>query len=151
MLPAVKPLCCFNLQVLTYRMDMSYGQMGSLLRSGSRQTLFASQLMRYADLYSSNCLSLLHYPVNYLFMAPPVQVRALPCPSIYTGKTRLPSQSSSRCSSVLFQMPHEVTSESSADFASSVCSVNNRAAANRNWGERCSWSTLLLPYIWSCY
>uniref|UniRef100_A0AAQ5XTC7 5'-nucleotidase, cytosolic II, like 1 n=1 Tax=Amphiprion ocellaris TaxID=80972 RepID=A0AAQ5XTC7_AMPOC len=61
-----------GLQVLTYRMDMSYGQMGSLLRSGARQTLFASQLMRYADLYSSTCINLLHYPFNYLFMAPPV-------------------------------------------------------------------------------
>uniref|UniRef100_A0A8C4HDX9 5'-nucleotidase, cytosolic II, like 1 n=1 Tax=Dicentrarchus labrax TaxID=13489 RepID=A0A8C4HDX9_DICLA len=67
------------LQVLTYRMDMSYGQMGSLLRSGSRQTLFASQLMRYADLYSSTCINLLHYPFNYLFMAPPVLVSPHPC------------------------------------------------------------------------
>uniref|UniRef100_A0A672JGR6 5'-nucleotidase, cytosolic II, like 1 n=1 Tax=Salarias fasciatus TaxID=181472 RepID=A0A672JGR6_SALFA len=61
-----------RMKVLTYRMDMSYGQMGSLLRSGSRQTLFASQLMRYADLYSSTCINLLRYPTNYLFMAPPV-------------------------------------------------------------------------------
>ncbi|KAM8873104.1 5'-nucleotidase, cytosolic II, like 1 isoform 1-T1 [Synchiropus picturatus] len=61
-----------RMKVLTYRMDMSYGQMGSLFRSGSRQTLFASQLMRYADLYSSSCLNLLHYPHNYLFTAPPV-------------------------------------------------------------------------------
>uniref|UniRef100_A0A7N8WQ35 5'-nucleotidase, cytosolic II, like 1 n=1 Tax=Mastacembelus armatus TaxID=205130 RepID=A0A7N8WQ35_9TELE len=61
-----------RIKVLTYRLDMSYGQMGSLLRSGSRQTLFASQLMRYADLYSSTCINLLHYPFNYLFMAPPV-------------------------------------------------------------------------------
>ena len=61
-------------QVLTYRMDMSYGQMGSLLRSGSRQTLFASQLIRYADLYSSSFMNLLHYPLNYLFLAPPVLV-----------------------------------------------------------------------------
>uniref|UniRef100_A0A3Q4M261 5'-nucleotidase, cytosolic II, like 1 n=1 Tax=Neolamprologus brichardi TaxID=32507 RepID=A0A3Q4M261_NEOBR len=66
-----------NFSLLTYRMDMSYGQMGSLLRSGSRQTLFASQLMRYADLYSSSCLNLMHYPVNYLFMAPPVLVSLL--------------------------------------------------------------------------
>uniref|UniRef100_A0A8C2WYS7 5'-nucleotidase, cytosolic II, like 1 n=1 Tax=Cyclopterus lumpus TaxID=8103 RepID=A0A8C2WYS7_CYCLU len=65
---------CVCVQVLTYRMDMSYGQMGSLLRSGARQTLFASQLMRYADLYSSTCINLLHYPFNYLFMAPPVLV-----------------------------------------------------------------------------
>uniref|UniRef100_A0A4W6BU48 5'-nucleotidase, cytosolic II, like 1 n=1 Tax=Lates calcarifer TaxID=8187 RepID=A0A4W6BU48_LATCA len=67
-----------RIKVLTYRMDMSYGQMGSLLRSGSRQTLFASQLMRYADLYSSTCINLLHYPFNYLFMAPPVLVSHLP-------------------------------------------------------------------------
>uniref|UniRef100_A0A3B4UXF4 5'-nucleotidase, cytosolic II, like 1 n=1 Tax=Seriola dumerili TaxID=41447 RepID=A0A3B4UXF4_SERDU len=63
-----------RMKVLNYRLDMSYGQMGSLLRSGSRQTLFASQLMRYADLYSSTCINLLHYPFNYLFMAPPVLV-----------------------------------------------------------------------------
>lgn len=67
------PLSCV-LQVVTYRMDLSYGQMGSLLRSGSRQTLFASQLMRYADLYSSTCINLLHYPFSYLFRAPPVLV-----------------------------------------------------------------------------
>uniref|UniRef100_A0A8C7YNP6 5'-nucleotidase, cytosolic II, like 1 n=1 Tax=Oryzias sinensis TaxID=183150 RepID=A0A8C7YNP6_9TELE len=60
-----------------YKMDMSYGQMGSLLRSGSTQTLFASQLIRYADLYSSSCINLLHYPFNYLFMAPPVLVSQL--------------------------------------------------------------------------
>uniref|UniRef100_A0A3P8SJS2 5'-nucleotidase, cytosolic II, like 1 n=1 Tax=Amphiprion percula TaxID=161767 RepID=A0A3P8SJS2_AMPPE len=64
-----------RIKVLTYRMDMSYGQMGSLLRSGARQTLFASQLMRYADLYSTTCINLLHYPFNYLFMAPPVLVK----------------------------------------------------------------------------
>ncbi|XP_023839621.1 5'-nucleotidase, cytosolic II, like 1 isoform X1 [Salvelinus sp. IW2-2015] len=61
-----------RMKVVTYRMDLSYGQMGSLLRSGSRQTLFASQLMRYADLYSSTCINLLHYPFSYLFRAPPV-------------------------------------------------------------------------------
>uniref|UniRef100_H3CUQ0 5'-nucleotidase, cytosolic II, like 1 n=1 Tax=Tetraodon nigroviridis TaxID=99883 RepID=H3CUQ0_TETNG len=61
-----------RMKVLTYRMDMSYGQMGSLLRSGAKQTLFASQLVRYADLYSSSCLNLLNFPSNYLFMAPPV-------------------------------------------------------------------------------
>lgn len=59
-------------------MDMSYGQMGSLLRSGYTQTLFASQLIRYADLYSSTFINLLYYPFNYLFMAPPVLVSAPP-------------------------------------------------------------------------
>uniref|UniRef100_A0A3Q3GG74 5'-nucleotidase, cytosolic II, like 1 n=1 Tax=Labrus bergylta TaxID=56723 RepID=A0A3Q3GG74_9LABR len=67
-----------RIKVLTHRMDMAYGQMGSLLRSGARQTLFASQLVRYADLYSSTCINLLKYPLNYLFMAPPVLVRSLP-------------------------------------------------------------------------
>ncbi|KAK5900794.1 hypothetical protein CgunFtcFv8_025725 [Champsocephalus gunnari] len=61
-----------RMKVLTHRMDMSYGQMGSLLRSGSSQMLFASQMLRYADLYSATCLNLLHYPFNYHFMAPPV-------------------------------------------------------------------------------
>ncbi|XP_030292450.1 5'-nucleotidase, cytosolic II, like 1 [Sparus aurata] len=92
-----------RMNVLTYRMDMSYGQMGSLLRSGSRQTLFASQLMRYADLYSSTCLNLLHYPFNYLFIAPPVL------------------------------MPHEAMSQNSAEFASSDLALkNNIVTMNRN-------------------
>ncbi|KAK0139536.1 Cytosolic purine 5'-nucleotidase [Merluccius polli] len=63
-----------RVKVVTHSMDTSYGQMGSLLRSGSRQTLFANQLMRYSDLYSSNCINLLYYPFNYLFMAPPLLV-----------------------------------------------------------------------------
>ncbi|PWA26664.1 hypothetical protein CCH79_00000824 [Gambusia affinis] len=77
-----------RIKVLTHRMDISYGQMGSLLRSGYTQTLFASQLIRYADLYSSSCINLLYYPFNYLFMAPPVL------------------------------MPHEAVSQSSADVPS---------------------------------
>uniref|UniRef100_A0A673WRF0 5'-nucleotidase, cytosolic II, like 1 n=1 Tax=Salmo trutta TaxID=8032 RepID=A0A673WRF0_SALTR len=72
--------------VVTYRMDLSYGQMGSLLRSGSRQTLFASQLMRYADLYSSTCINLLHYPFSYLFRAQSVLVSfSSDMPVIITG------------------------------------------------------------------
>ncbi|XP_072311472.1 5'-nucleotidase, cytosolic II, like 1 [Eucyclogobius newberryi] len=62
----------YRMKVLTYRMDVAYSQMGSLLRSGARQTLFASQLIRYADLYSTTCINLLFYPRNYLFLAPPV-------------------------------------------------------------------------------
>ncbi|KAL4609648.1 cytosolic purine 5'-nucleotidase-like [Arapaima gigas] len=61
-----------RIKKLTHCMDMCYGKMGSLLRYGSRQTLFASQLMRYADLYASSCLNLLYYPFSYLFRAPPV-------------------------------------------------------------------------------
>ncbi|XP_035247441.1 cytosolic purine 5'-nucleotidase-like isoform X2 [Anguilla anguilla] len=61
-----------EIKKLTRGMDMCYGMMGSLMRCGSRQTLFASQLMRYADLYTESCLSLLYYPFNYLFRAPPL-------------------------------------------------------------------------------
>jgi len=57
---------------VAHEMDMSYGLMGSLMRSGSRQTFFASQVQRYADLYASTFLNLLHYPFSYLFKAPPM-------------------------------------------------------------------------------
>ncbi|KAF7479247.1 hypothetical protein GHT09_009644 [Marmota monax] len=43
--------------------------MGSLFRSGFRPTLFSSQLMRYADLYTATCLNVLRFPLNLLFRA----------------------------------------------------------------------------------
>ncbi|XP_022097681.1 cytosolic purine 5'-nucleotidase-like isoform X2 [Acanthaster planci] len=58
------------IQQVTHEMDMCHGKLGSLFRSGSRQTFFASQLLRFADLYSSTFLNLLHYPFSYLFRAP---------------------------------------------------------------------------------
>ncbi|XP_030624763.1 5'-nucleotidase, cytosolic II, like 1 [Chanos chanos] len=61
-----------RIKSVTYALDMCYGKMGSLLRYGSAKTLFASQLLRYADLYGSSCLNLLHYPFSYLFRAPTV-------------------------------------------------------------------------------
>uniref|UniRef100_A0A7N8X1J4 Cytosolic purine 5'-nucleotidase n=1 Tax=Mastacembelus armatus TaxID=205130 RepID=A0A7N8X1J4_9TELE len=63
------------LQKVTHDMDMCYGMMGSLFRSGSRQTLFASQVMRYADLYAASFINLLYYPFSYLFRAAHVLVR----------------------------------------------------------------------------
>lgn len=57
---------------VTHEMDLSYGMLGSLFRSGSRQTFFASQVIRYADLYAASFLNLLHYPFSYLFKAPPM-------------------------------------------------------------------------------
>uniref|UniRef100_A0A8D2ZFT9 Cytosolic purine 5'-nucleotidase n=1 Tax=Scophthalmus maximus TaxID=52904 RepID=A0A8D2ZFT9_SCOMX len=54
---------------VTHDMDMCYGMNGSLFRSGSRQTLFASQVMRYADLYAASFINLLYYPFSYLFRA----------------------------------------------------------------------------------
>ncbi|NWH81488.1 5NTC nucleotidase, partial [Piaya cayana] len=61
-----------QIQKVTHEMDMCYGKMGSLFRCGSRQTLFASQLMRYADLYAASFLNFLYYPFSYLFRASPV-------------------------------------------------------------------------------
>ncbi|CAH1782892.1 unnamed protein product [Owenia fusiformis] len=57
---------------VTHEMDMAYGMLGSLFRSGSRQTFFASQVARYADLYAASFLNLLFYPFSYMFRAFPM-------------------------------------------------------------------------------
>ncbi|XP_070212765.1 cytosolic purine 5'-nucleotidase-like isoform X2 [Littorina saxatilis] len=59
-----------SIRDVTHEMDMAYGMLGSLFRSGSRQTFFASQVMRYADLYAASFMNLIHYPLNYVFRAP---------------------------------------------------------------------------------
>ncbi|XP_022259099.2 cytosolic purine 5'-nucleotidase-like isoform X1 [Canis lupus familiaris] len=56
-----------RIKKVTHDMDMCYGMMGSQFRSGSRQTLFASQVMQYADLYAASFINLLYYPFSYLF------------------------------------------------------------------------------------
>ncbi|XP_059099517.1 cytosolic purine 5'-nucleotidase-like isoform X1 [Tigriopus californicus] len=58
------------MQEVIHEMDMSYGLLGSLFRSGSRQTFFSSQVVRYADLYAASVLNLVHYPFSYMFRAP---------------------------------------------------------------------------------
>uniref|UniRef100_A0A8C2GTM1 Cytosolic purine 5'-nucleotidase n=1 Tax=Cyprinus carpio TaxID=7962 RepID=A0A8C2GTM1_CYPCA len=63
-----------RIKKVTHDMDMCYGMMGSLFRSGSRQTLFASQVMRYADLYAASFINLLYYPFSYMFRAAHVQM-----------------------------------------------------------------------------
>lgn len=55
---------------VTHKMDLAYGMMGSLFRSGSRQTFFSSQVVRYADLYAATFLNLIYYPFSYMFRAP---------------------------------------------------------------------------------
>jgi len=60
------------MQEVIHEMDMSYGLLGSLFRSGSRQTFFSSQVVRYADLYAASILNLLYYPFCYMFRAPPM-------------------------------------------------------------------------------
>uniref|UniRef100_A0A674M9L7 Cytosolic purine 5'-nucleotidase n=1 Tax=Takifugu rubripes TaxID=31033 RepID=A0A674M9L7_TAKRU len=73
---------------ITHDMDMCYGMMGSLFRSGSRQTLFASQVMRYADLYAASFINLLYYPFSYLFRAAHVLVSVI-LPTTPQGFTSL--------------------------------------------------------------
>merc|ERR1711962_660349 len=58
------------MQEVIHELDMSYGLLGSLFRSGSRQTFFSSQVVRYADLYASTCLNLIYYPFCYMFRSP---------------------------------------------------------------------------------
>ncbi|XP_055524929.1 cytosolic purine 5'-nucleotidase isoform X1 [Wyeomyia smithii] len=55
---------------VTHKMDLAYGMMGSLFRSGSRQTFFSGQVVRYADLYAATILNLMYYPFSYMFRAP---------------------------------------------------------------------------------
>ncbi|PIK54000.1 putative cytosolic purine 5'-nucleotidase-like [Apostichopus japonicus] len=59
-----------EIKQIVHEMDMCHGKLGGLFRSGSRQTFFASQVLRYADLYSSTYVNLLYYPFSYLFRAP---------------------------------------------------------------------------------
>nr|XP_044628779.1 5'-nucleotidase domain-containing protein 4 isoform X6 [Equus asinus] len=56
---------------VTRELDLCYSTMGSLFRCGFRQTLFSSQLTRYADLYTATCLNFLHFPLSLLFLAAP--------------------------------------------------------------------------------
>ena len=50
---------------------MNFGLLGSLFRTGSRQTHFASQVSRYADIYASSVVNLVYYPFFYFFRAVP--------------------------------------------------------------------------------
>jgi 5'-nucleotidase len=64
---------------VTHKMDLAYGMMGSLFRSGSRQTFFSSQVVRYADLYAATFLNLIYYPFSYMFRAPAMLVSFFVC------------------------------------------------------------------------
>jgi hypothetical protein len=105
-------------------MDMSYGLLGSLFRSGSRQTHFASQVTRYADIYSGSHLNLLHYPFFYLFKAPPMlmphesTVNPYDNFSEYENNSNGPSRRSTRVS-----------------YSHSVSEANNDAANNAHAGS----------------
>ncbi|XGW06126.1 hypothetical protein V3C99_016449, partial [Haemonchus contortus] len=55
---------------LTEDMEADYGAMGSLLRCGWRQTYFASQLKKYADIYTCNAYNIAEYSPLYYFNSP---------------------------------------------------------------------------------
>ncbi|XP_044738301.1 cytosolic purine 5'-nucleotidase isoform X2 [Chrysoperla carnea] len=59
-----------SIRDVTHKMDLSYGMLGSLFRSGSRQTFFSAQVVRYADLYAATFMNLIYYPFSYMFRAP---------------------------------------------------------------------------------
>lgn len=63
-----------SIRDVTHKMDLAYGMMGSLFRSGSRQTFFSSQVVRYADIYAATFLNLIYYPFSYMFRAPAMLV-----------------------------------------------------------------------------
>jgi len=61
-----------TIKEVSHTMEMKYGKSGSLFRSGSRQTFFASQVVRYADIYAGSVLNMFYYPPSYMFRAPPM-------------------------------------------------------------------------------
>uniref|UniRef100_A0A1W7R9V1 Cytosolic purine 5'-nucleotidase n=1 Tax=Hadrurus spadix TaxID=141984 RepID=A0A1W7R9V1_9SCOR len=61
-----------KIREVVHELDMSYGMLGSIFRSGSRQTFFANQICHYADIYSSSSINLMYYPFSYMFRAPPM-------------------------------------------------------------------------------
>ncbi|CAF0947928.1 unnamed protein product [Didymodactylos carnosus] len=60
-----------KIQICTHELDMKFGLLGSLFRTGSRQTHFASQVTRFADLYTGTVCNLVYYPFFYFFRAVP--------------------------------------------------------------------------------
>ena len=59
-----------SMREVSHDIDIMYGKFGSLFRSGSRQTFFAAQTVRYADLYAASFINLINYPFSYYFQAP---------------------------------------------------------------------------------
>ncbi|VDL83440.1 unnamed protein product [Nippostrongylus brasiliensis] len=55
---------------ITDEMEAEYGAMGSMLRCGWRQTHFASQLKKYADIYTCNVYALAEYSPSFYFNSP---------------------------------------------------------------------------------
>eukprot|EP01090_Pellita_catalonica_P010760 TRINITY_DN22202_c0_g1_i1.p1 TRINITY_DN22202_c0_g1~~TRINITY_DN22202_c0_g1_i1.p1 ORF type:complete len:516 (-),score=51.55 TRINITY_DN22202_c0_g1_i1:48-1367(-) len=57
-----------TIRTIVADLDTKYNKyFGSLFSSGTKQSFFAMQVQRYADLYASNYTNLLQYPLFYLF------------------------------------------------------------------------------------
>ncbi|XP_063607172.1 cytosolic purine 5'-nucleotidase-like isoform X1 [Penaeus indicus] len=98
---------------VTHEMDLSYGMLGSVFRSGSRQTHFSTQVARYADLYASTLLNLIYYPFSYMFRAPAM---LMPHESTVAHEQRFqvgdgPVSTRSRASSVQVDNPDNLQSK----------------------------------------
>ncbi|XP_057177755.1 cytosolic purine 5'-nucleotidase-like [Triplophysa rosa] len=112
-----------RIKMVTYGMDLCYGKMGSLFRCGSTKTLFASQLLRYADIYSDSCLNLLNYPFSYLFRAPLV---LLPHEAAVDPQTK--EQTTSELSTIHIIKPTPIKSQ--CECEDSNCGQVNRVQNN---------------------
>ena len=71
----------------------------SQYRSGSRQTFFASQVVRFADIYSASLLNLLYYPTFFMFRSP-----AMLLPHESTVPHQIPRSDSGKDGNLIFGM-----------------------------------------------
>lgn len=78
--------------------DAANENFGSLFRSGSQTSFFSSQVKRFADLYTSSYVNLLHYPFFYQFMGSEGALAHEKEFSVVTGDRRLLGSSSSKSS-----------------------------------------------------
>ncbi|XP_045622921.1 cytosolic purine 5'-nucleotidase-like isoform X3 [Procambarus clarkii] len=98
---------------VTHEMDLSYGMLGSVFRSGSRQSHFSTQVSRYADVYASTLLNLIYYPFSYMFRAPAM---LMPHESTVAHEQRFqvgdgPVSTRSRASSIQVDSPDNLQSK----------------------------------------
>ncbi|CAG9562738.1 unnamed protein product [Danaus chrysippus] len=114
-----------SIRDVTHKMDLAYGMLGSLFRSGSRQTFFSSQVVRYADLYAASFLNLMYYPFCYMFRAPAM---LMPHESTVAHEQRFtvdtPTIDRSRHSSSQRAFSAACISELSSEEADTVADIN---------------------------
>ena len=119
-----------SIRAVTHEMDMAYGMMGSLFRSGSRQTFFASQVVRYSDVYAATFLNLLYYPFSYMFRAPAmlvssVQFHIMQCKYFLHVHIIVPNYLT-KGMGLSLQMPHESTVAHEQRFVTDNAFIRSR-------------------------